>query len=174
MPFEHLAARTQERLRRQADDIAHVDPEEITEGEWGEQLFEHLGWNNWQADHTGWSIRGRSYLYVFELLTPSASILQRAYPTSKDAGRKLAKPNGGGGETLYVGSCRKLFDRFGQHLGFGAAGTYALHLKHWARGTGLRIRVLCARFPAEAHQAVQELENTLWDERKPLFGRRGR
>jgi hypothetical protein len=61
------------------------------------------------------------------------------------------------------------------HLGFSASATYALQLVHWARPLLLELDFVCARYAENTpFEVVQALEDTLWETRKPMFGRQGR
>ncbi len=75
---------------------------------------------------------------------------------------------------MYVGSSKKGSSRFKQHMGFRAPGTYALQLLHWARPElgGIRIDVLEVG-DGVSDRSMLHLEDQLWFELKPLFGRRG-
>jgi hypothetical protein len=76
---------------------------------------------------------------------------------------------------LYVGSKReRAGTRFLQHIGTANKGTYSLHLKEWLpnRIGSLNIHYYC--FGETMSSAVlQILEDSIWDEGKPLFGKRG-
>lgn len=89
--------------------------------------------------------------------------------------RKFARLNGGESRYLYVGSSKTLSTRTREHLGFGrSAETYAMQLAHWTPGLVDAIEVVCARYDQGTPDAcIQALEDTLWSELKPMFGRRG-
>jgi hypothetical protein len=79
------------------------------------------------------------------------------------------------GTCFYVGSSRSLATRFRDHLGFGAKGTYALQLVHWAPPLSLQLEFVCARYAEDTPpEVIAVLEDTLWEARRPMFGRKGR
>jgi hypothetical protein len=79
------------------------------------------------------------------------------------------------GTCFYVGSSQSVTTRFKEHLGFGAKSTYALQLIHWARPLSLELTFVCAKYAEDTPiEVVQALEDTLWETRRPMFGRQGR
>ena len=75
---------------------------------------------------------------------------------------------------LYVGASANLERRLKEHLGVGAQKTYALQLSHWAADLGLNLSMGCAVYSRGAQpDAMQTLEDALWNEMQPMFGRRG-
>lgn len=76
---------------------------------------------------------------------------------------------------LYVGSSRSVATRLKEHLGFGSSPkTYALQFAHWAQGLDLSLKFCCARYLDSVPAGVmQALEDALWLELAPMFGRRG-
>jgi len=59
-------------------------------------------------------------------------------------------------------------------MGYGAKGTYALHLAYWANAFNLEIEFRCAKYKGGlAPDVYQVLEDTLWQEMSPMFGRKG-
>lgn len=101
--------------------------------------------------------------------------VQDRFAGAKDRGRGLAfaklnlvDPS----PVLYVGSSLRLSARTKQHLGFGPADTYALRLNRWLPKCSLDLVV--AAFDRNASRdAVLFLEETLWQDLKPMFGRPG-
>lgn len=76
--------------------------------------------------------------------------------------------------TLYVGQSSSILSRVKEHLGHGAQRTYSMQLAHWARPLNLDLTITCARYPGDTDaQALQDLEDTLWDTLLPLLGKRG-
>ena len=54
------------------------------------------------------------------------------------------------------------------------AETYGLHLAYWANQLPLELEFECAKYQAGLDpQVYQALEDTLWDEMSPMFGRKG-
>jgi hypothetical protein len=83
------------------------------------------------------------------------------------------------GNCLYVGSSvsreSKVAARLCQHLGFtGGNGTYALYLNRLPLTEPLTLDLSVAWYPGNTSEFVQRLEEAMWDEQAPLFGRRGR
>lgn len=75
---------------------------------------------------------------------------------------------------LYVGSGAGVTSRLNEHLNHAHPKTYALHMDGWAtgiRGT-LSVSVLGCGEVSPAIMGV--IEDQLWDELRPMFGRRGR
>ena len=104
-------------------------------------------------------------------------MVERAFVKAKDRKtHKRAYPHlNAPGTCLYVGSSRSLATRFRDHLGFGPKGTYALQLVHWAPQLSLQLEFVCARYAEDTPaEVIAALEDTLWDARRPMFGRKGR
>jgi hypothetical protein len=56
----------------------------------------------------------------------------------------------------------------------GSKSTYGLHLAHWAGSLPIELKFMCAKYQAGLDpQLYQALEDALWDEMSPMFGRRG-
>lgn len=74
---------------------------------------------------------------------------------------------------LYIGTSKNINKRLQEHLGInGSNKTYALHLSKWV--SELTIDVEVYEFANNKDEDVQLFEDLLWEEYKPLFGRRGR
>ena len=73
-------------------------------------------------------------------------------------------------QIMYVGSSTtNLKNRIRQHMGYGPAGTYALHLRHWFSGKyKIIVKVYC-----ETIEVIQLIEDDLADRLSPAFGKRG-
>lgn len=75
---------------------------------------------------------------------------------------------------LYVGSSRSLISRIKQHFGYGPEGTYAMQLIHWCNDPNLKINLTILSFDKSINRrAFQALEDGMWDELKPMLGRKG-
>lgn len=72
---------------------------------------------------------------------------------------------------LYVGGSKNILTRLHNHL-HAAGKTYSLHLHRWLREKHGQIRVQ-VQFLDDNADLAQEIEDSLWDLKKPLFGRRG-
>lgn len=129
------------------------------------------------AEVKKWSGAG-SYIYYFECAeTSDLTLASGAFSFAKlrDTGlRSYAKSNGPS-SGLYVGGSRSIFSRLNQHLGYSAArGTYSLQLLHWGPPLSLDLTFSCARYdPSPTQDVLQALEDTLWDCKSPMLGRRG-
>jgi hypothetical protein len=126
-----------------------------------------------------WVGRGSRFIYVLEtdsemMLTRARDIFQGVKSHERDR-RAYARLNDVN-KVLYVGSSSSLGRRFREHLGYGARGTYALHLSHWARNLiPMRLFFTAARYPPGVDsQLLGLMEDQLWDTLRPMFGRRGR
>ena len=74
----------------------------------------------------------------------------------------------------YVGSSEKPRSRILQHIGVGAARTYALHMRYWALGLGTpRIEFRLYDKACVSKQSLLLLEDHWANTLVPLFGRRG-
>ncbi|MFK4794653.1 hypothetical protein [Sphingobium sp. ZW T5_29] len=118
-------------------------------------------------------------LYTFELIDGELAAVRSAFELARGnrcEGRAYARLNGDDAEcaALYVGSSRNTVSRLRQHLGFGPVKTYALHIAAWARGLEGNILLSVHRYGDETtDEMLVALEDQLWAEMKPAFGRRG-
>lgn len=124
-----------------------------------------------------WMIRGRPYIYYFQVLNKlNLAVVEQTFKKAKDEKKnKRAYPRfNRQSEFIYVGCSWGMLSRFKGHLGYGAKGTFALQLAHWAQELNLELDFICAEYPQETpSEVLQALEDTLWDTLKPMFGRRG-
>ncbi|GHU69297.1 hypothetical protein FACS189450_01910 [Spirochaetia bacterium] len=104
---------------------------------------------------------------------------RNAYDKCKEDGFKMSRDMTGGENKnkpccLYVGSSiNDVYTRLKQHLGITESkATYALHLKHWWSDAALQITVYQFKDGIEDY-ALQFIEDSLWEENKPIFGRKG-
>lgn len=79
----------------------------------------------------------------------------------------------GAGISLYVGRSKNLRARLKQHLGGGSRKVYALHLECWAASMEGNITISYLEFTNQNNLLIQAIEDSIWDELKPAFGRRG-
>lgn len=131
------------------------------------------------AEVVEWAGPSRTCLYYFELRSQDIDLTEVESAFRKAKARKAEKrayPRlNAQGNCFYVGSSRSVAVRLKEHLGFGASGTYALQLVHWAAPLSLRLDFVCAKYPEDTPvEVIQTLEDTLWEARRPMFGRRGR
>lgn len=129
-------------------------------------------------DISDWAGASQRCLYYFECRSTDVDLaaVERAFVKAK--ARKTdqrAYPRlNGEGTCFYVGSSRSVAKRVRDHLGYGAKGTYALQLVHWAPES-LQLDFVCARYADDTpFEVVQALEDTLWETKRPMFGRQGR
>ena len=74
---------------------------------------------------------------------------------------------------LYVGSSHNIYKRLLEHLGFGAQKTFALHLKEWwDKREPIQIEIY--EVFNNKNDNLQTIEDILWSQNKPLFGRQGK
>ncbi|EJG0735622.1 hypothetical protein C4G28_RS22580 [Vibrio parahaemolyticus] len=78
-----------------------------------------------------------------------------------------------GSQYLYVGRSHKLRSRIRQHLGSGHKGTYALHMMRWANKIEENIELQYFKLEGVENLVVQAVEDALWSELRPAFGRKG-
>lgn len=74
---------------------------------------------------------------------------------------------------LYVGHSHSVESRLRDHFGFGSASTSSLHLKHWEGHPHTTLTFTAYRLAAHDKLLAQLLEEYLWDELRPLLGKRG-
>jgi len=123
------------------------------------------------------------YLYTFQIASENIdpSILVSAYSHAKETkkgSRAYARLNPASANQastcMYVGSSEKIHQRLKDHLGFGAKEIFAIHLAYWASSIGIELNFECAKYPTGTSKiALQALEDTLWEELLPIFGRQG-
>lgn len=126
-----------------------------------------------------WAGKSTKCLYTLHCVTPSVDLndVDRAFVIAKGRANKLrAYPKiNSKSACFYVGQSKAIRKRMCEHLGFRAKGTYALQLIHWARELDLDLMLTCAKYPESTPETVlQALEDTLWDELTPMFGRQGK
>jgi hypothetical protein len=133
---------------------------------------------------SAWEVKGSSYIYLLRAKVPSAGVAQirAAFESAKHGrlgARAYARLNpqdpSPSNPVLYVGSSAAITSRIRQHLGYGVPSTFALHLAFWAQALELPLALTIARFPPSVGPTlIGPLEDTLWDDLNPLFGRKGR
>jgi hypothetical protein len=74
---------------------------------------------------------------------------------------------------LYVGSSNCIRKRFKEHCGKAHDRTYAMKLSHWLRNTSADIKFTYVEVNNIDQLTLQHLEDALWREFKPLFGKSG-
>lgn len=177
--FSVLPTQTQEKLRRLASDVAGVQPTEVKA--WKIEV------SNLPSEPDGlaiveqlanWAGRSKACIYYFANLAENVKleVVENTFANAKaheENDRAYPRLNTQG-HNFYVGSSQSIAKRFKEHLGYGSSRTYALQLIHWARDLGLELEFVCAKYPDNTPPSVmQALEDTLWLELKPMFGRMG-
>ncbi|MFD2679043.1 hypothetical protein [Camelimonas lactis] len=79
----------------------------------------------------------------------------------------------GDNKALYVGRSSNLLGRIKQHIIGGPKATYAMHMSTWAYDLEGLVQIHAAAYPDAEDDVLQALEDALWDELTPLFGKRG-
>jgi hypothetical protein len=120
--------------------------------------------------------KGR-YIYYFSAKEDTQFIQStfKDFIADKKSDTKLSKLNANhsGSLCLYVGSSNSLRKRFKEHCGFANNKTYALKLSHWLGNPKPQLSFNYIEV-ADADQLIlQHLEDALWREFKPLFGKTG-
>lgn len=125
-----------------------------------------------------WAKGGNAFLYYFRL-TQNTNLkrVEAPFAAAKARERKeraYARLNEQK-DNLYVGSSQDIGKRILEHLGFGQSKTYSLQLAHWSQELALQIELVCARYEnSTSEEVMQALEDALWNQLTPMFGRRGR
>ena len=77
-------------------------------------------------------------------------------------------------ETIYVGSSISIVSRIKQHLYDAAKGTYALKMSTWNLTGSNKLKLeLTSDFSSKRHFGFQDLEDALWQQSQPMFGKKG-
>ena len=178
--FRSLPSLAQASLARVSAAVAGAEPEDVAS--WAvsvEALPAEVG-NLPLLQSVGvWANRSKLCLYYFECASPAVDLaaVAKAFATAKahEANDRAYARLNARNRCFYVGSSKSIVKRLSEHLGYGAAATYALQLRHWALGLGLELNFVCAKYAATSDYAVvQALEDALWESRSPMFGRQGR
>lgn len=125
-----------------------------------------------------WAGPSGLYLYTIsrESCEPSNDVVSRSFADAKasEKGKRAYARLNAPSSCIYVGGSEKIHQRIKEHLGYGAKGTYSLQLAAWAVPHNLHLKLCCAQYSAEtSSEVLQALEDTLWAELKPMFGRQG-
>ncbi len=177
--FLVLPSKAQESLIRLARELEGVVPVSTSVWTFNTADLAHAAVPPLVGQVQAWAQVSQQCIYYFECQASSPDLerIRSVFSSAKDnnvGGRsypRLNHPNA----CLYVGSSRAMKKRLNEHLGLGAASTYALQLSHWAVPLKLDLRLVCARYDDHIHYAsIQMLEDTLWHRKQPMFGRQGR
>ena len=180
MNLKALATAAASKLRSQANALEVI--EELDTRAWSfntSSLSDRNRFSNLLHEIRQWGADGEPRIYRFSC-QPGADLkgLRRAFSDAKASEkdqRAYARLNSPESLTLYVGGSSSLSKRIGEHLGFGARRTYAMHLACWAQPFSLEVEICAARYSHSADiDVMQALEDSLWREMNPMFGRLGR
>jgi hypothetical protein len=177
--FDQLPAMTQSALRGLANAVNNVLPVDVDSWVISTATLNPAAKTHVVVDQVAkWEGEGRTFLYYFELTSEPSVDLARVEQAYKDAransARAFARPIRQS-NCLYVGGSQNISQRLKGHLGFGAKGTYAMQLAHWAPHLNLTLKFTCARYAdTERPEIMQALEDTLWDTLTPMLGRKGK
>jgi len=115
------------------------------------------------------------WVYAFCAENPSKLLKQFRDKKDKEKGKKFAQANDKVDKPscVYVGSSNdKLKTRMAQHFGKAPVGTYAIRFNEWLPG-GEEITCFYFEVQTQSRDVLQALENGLWDNLKPIIGKRG-
>lgn len=178
--FTSLSAQTHSELINLASAVADAVPIDVRTWEVDVKSLppEKTGLKLIQ-DVSEWASNSKKCIYYFELCSPNIDLdkIKQAFAQSKEknASERAYSRLNDGGKGFYVGSSQSIAKRLTEHLGYGASKTYALQLIHWARPLSLHLKFICAKYPeTTSSNVIQGLEDTLWEIKKPIFGRQGR
>lgn len=121
----------------------------------------------------------KNYPYIYFLKVtdnPDLRQIEQTFSTTKNEENSISFPRlNRQSSFFYVGSGNNIFQRFKEHLGYGSRKTYSLQLAHWAHNLNLQLDFVYARYQHDiCHDVIQTLEDQLWDELLPMFGRKGK
>ncbi|MDD2582004.1 MAG: GIY-YIG nuclease family protein [Desulfuromonadaceae bacterium] len=126
-------------------------------------------------DIDSWVKKKRPYLYYLQILDSSSlSHIEKAFTAEKSKSDRAYARFNSQSKVLYVGSSSDIGKRIREHLGYGAKATYALQLAHWCRNLNMSLEFVLADYSTTTGaDLLQTLEDTLWDNLHPMFGRKG-
>lgn len=175
--FAALPTQTQSRLTRLSAAVAGVQPDSIRSWQVDiATLSEEGEVSSLVREVSEWAGAGVPCLYYLDCRSAGVDLaeVESAFSTGRAEQDRAYPRLNAPGTCFYVGSSRSLATRLKEHLGYGARGTYALQLTHWATALPLQLDFVCARYAKDTSAVVvQALEDTLWEARQPMFGRRG-
>jgi hypothetical protein len=123
--------------------------------------------------------RGKFYLYTVSIEGGTPALLDRVRKAFRDASETTRWNMSRDNHThptsaiLYVGTSRSMFAKFRYHLGTGKGrSTYSLFLSAWAAQLQARFVVNYYEFSEVVTEDVELIESMVWDELKPMFGKR--
>lgn len=130
----------------------------------------------WLSGENGVQPNGRAIYRISARTENGAEALVQSFAQVRgDADYALARRNHDhDGQTIYVGSSMEISSRLREHLQKAHVKTFALHLGRWcpAENHVLRVEVQAPEDDTQ-NEVLQDVEDALWDQYRPLFGRRG-
>jgi hypothetical protein len=177
--FTDLPKTTQTTLRRLVDAVADVIPVSTSSWSISTAALDPAAKTHAVVDEVAkWEGNNRAFLYHFRVTNENEIDLpevERVYAAEKAVSERAFARFIRQSPCLYVGGSQNISQRLKEHLGFGAKGTYAMQLAHWARDLRLELEFTCAKYSDELEvEILQALEDTLWDKLQPMLGRRGK
>lgn len=184
---ELLCQRAAERLRTLADDLARASlPPPNSRVVSVDEICKLYDGVTRKVQLREWSLPKKDEQVIYRLSVPDNQTLQcfaqqrdRITPELK-AGMSLARFNkfAPHSNTLYVGASQDLPVRLEWHFGIKRPENFALHLNRWLPSEMRRLPITLEYWPLSAlgltHDlAAQALEDAMWTECAPLFGRQG-
>jgi hypothetical protein len=178
--FARLPAQTQATLAQLSAEVGGITPIEVRS--WSvatASLPVELAGLPLLEEVNAWADKSKSCLYFLECEGANVDLaaVEDAFARAKahEANDRAYARLNAQCRCFYVGSSQSVAKRLNDHLGYGARGTYALQLHHWARPLSLVLEFVCAKYADNTpFSVVQALEDTLWQTRQPMFGRQGR
>jgi len=116
------------------------------------------------------------FLYYFSINNSELIFKDfQLFRNGKTSDTKLTKLNEGnkGSKYLYVGSSNSIKRRFNEHCGKAHDKTYALKLSKWLKHASSEIKFNYVEVIGVKQIILQHLEDALWRELKPMFGKSG-
>jgi hypothetical protein len=179
--FANLTENTHQALQRLSEAVRNIPAPKV---EIIQFSTDRLDPDNEPIDLTAsvdaWDLKGHRFIYFLTADAEDAA-LRTAYARYSDAkareldGRAYARLNEPTSNQFYVGSSLSLGRRFREHLGYGSRRTYALHLAYWSLDLRLSLQLTVARYaPGVPETLIGALEDQLWVDLSPMFGRQGR
>lgn len=176
--FNELQALAKQRLNEISQQLTGVSP--INTGTLSFTVAQALN-SSEQLLKSVEKIAKKELPYIYTLSASGeidADQIRLAFSTAKAKkrnNRAYARLNTEASPCFYVGSSYDFLKRFREHIGYGAKTTYALHLSHWAQDfPDLELIWHYAQYQEGTSQdLLQALEDTLWEKKMPMFGRKG-
>lgn len=180
MLFDVLADKAKKSLEKLASDVACISPDDVKTWDNCTSCLDESGETpKLIREIKDWAVGSVAFIYVVsakEIDDETTIELARSFADAKAAEKgkrayaRLNEPS----HHIYVGSSAKLHQRIKEHLGYGAKATYSLQLAAWAQPHKVDLTICCAKYPDNTDQNVlQALEDALWSDLQPMFGRQG-